>query len=165
MIVISSSFQESDFQTNGSRTVTERITMDNGLIYGFVWQGTANAAEVLAARVLQINALVQQQEIIDGIVENTRIPLTKYEFRSLFTYQERKKIDEFNANFELNALLTADQKADIRTGLKDFESALNIAIPFLDSVISMLNLYSAIGILTHDRAMEIIAKGEGLNNG
>lgn len=160
IIVVSAGFQEMDFQPDGSRTVQERIVMSDGQVYGYVWQGTEDAQQVLSARVDTLTAQAAEQERIKGMVESTRFPLTKYEFRSLFTVSERMDIDAFNANYANNPELSDLQKSQIRTGLEDYDAALSIAVPFLDSVQAMIQLYAAVGIISTDRAAEIIASGQ-----
>lgn len=159
MSVVSSEYQESDFQPNGARTVRERIVMDDGQVFGFTWQGTANAAEVLAHRVDLLNQQAAEQAAALAVVAGTRLPITKYEFRALFTVQERMAVDAFNVSYDVNPGLSDTQKAQIRTGLQDFDAALSIAVPFLDSVVAMINLYQSVGILSEARAAEIISAG------
>ena len=77
-------------------------------------------------------------------------------FREHFTQAERENIDELEATFESNALLTAAQKKQLRTGFKDYNMGTDVnkddpRIP------PMLGLFVALGLLAANRPSEILA--------
>lgn len=82
--------------------------------------------------------------------------LTKRAWRLLFTSDEQKLIDKFNATFEFNAQLTEDQRDAVRSGLEDYKAAtvVNKDDPATTAV---LGLYVALGLLASTRPAEILA--------
>lgn len=86
----------------------------------------------------------------------TQRELSKREWRLLFTDLERPPIDKFNAQFEANALLTEEQRDDIRSGLEDYKSAtvVNKDDP---ATARMLGLYVALGLIAPNRPAEILS--------
>ena len=57
--------------------------------------------------------------------------------------------------------MTVEQCASIRTGLKDFNAAQDVARPFLPDVLTMLDLFVSLGILTPERKAQIVSAGNG----
>lgn len=93
---------------------------------------------------------------VDGSIEGSAVrAFDKIDWRRQFTGTEQELIDEFNATFESNPMLTEDQKRKIRTGLEDYKAA-----PVVRSddpkVPVMLGLYVALGILAPHRPQEIL---------
>ena len=84
--------------------------------------------------------------------------ITKLEFRQLFAPDKRELVDEFNASYEASLLLTAAQKRAVRSGLKDFDAASGIAVPLTPTVMAMLGLYQAVGILNSADVAAIVAE-------
>lgn len=82
--------------------------------------------------------------------------LSKLQFRRLFTTDEQELIDEFNATFESNPLLTAEQKRRVRTGIKNFDASTEINTADPDTP-SLLNLYTLTGLIAPGRAAEVLA--------
>lgn len=82
--------------------------------------------------------------------------LTKRAWRLLFTPDEQKLIDKFNATFEFNEQLTEDQRDAVRSGLEDYKAAtvVNKDDPATSAV---LGLYVALGLLAATRPAEILA--------
>jgi hypothetical protein len=87
---------------------------------------------------------------------NAAVMITHLEFRRRFTADEQELVDEFNATFETNGLLTVAQKRKVRTGLKNFEAASGVVLSDPD-IPAMLAMYEALGILASGRAAEILA--------
>ena len=81
---------------------------------------------------------------------------TQLEFRRLFTRAERESSDELEVTFETNQTLSTSQKRALRSGYKDLSvaSSVNLDDP---SVLTMLNLYEALGVIAAGRAAEILA--------
>lgn len=82
--------------------------------------------------------------------------MTKLEFRRRFTPAEQEYIDEFNATFEGNERLSAEQKRKVRTGLKNFDAALDVSLADPD-IPMLLGLYTMLGLLAEGRAVEILS--------
>lgn len=160
-MIVSSTYTEGPTQADGRRYVREVHTDDRGQQYDHEWLGDQDAAEVVAQRAARLSELIAQQRAAEELVSGTLLPLTKLQFRELFTAQERMGIDALHAGFEAHPSLTAEQKAAIRTGLEDYRMAQNIRRPFDARVQQMLGLYVALGLLTAERAAEIVAAGNG----
>lgn len=160
-MIVESTYTEGPTQVDGRRYVKERHVDDLGNDYEFEWLGTMDAGTVLAARATKLNQLIAEQRAAESLVSGTLLPLTKLQFRELFTPTERANADAFRAGLETNALLSAAQKAQIRTGFIDFDNARNIIRPFLPPVLAMLALFVSLGLLTQQRADEIIEAGNG----
>lgn len=159
--ITNSTYTEGPTQVDGRRNVTERHTDSDGRVYLFEWLGAQDASLVLAARAETLNAQLAAKAAAQFLVSGTLIPLTKLEFKRLFTQLEMMAIDAFNAGFENNNLLTTEQKAAIRTGLENYRLAVDIPRPFDADVQAMLGLYVALGLLTAERLAEILAAGNG----
>jgi hypothetical protein len=82
--------------------------------------------------------------------------LTKLEFRRKLTDAERPYIDEFNATFESNGLLTVEQKRAIRSGLEDYKVAQEVNLDDPQTQ-AMVQLYEALGLIAAGRATEILS--------
>ena len=161
MAIVSSTYTESAPQADGRRYVRERHTDDAGRVYDYEWLGSQDAQPVVDARAAVLTAQLQARADAEAAVAGTLLPLTKLQFRELFTSGERMGIDALNAGFEAHPALTTEQKAAIRTGLEDYRMAENIRRPFDARVQQMLGMYVALGLLTADRAAEIVAAGNG----
>lgn len=160
-MIVSSTYTEGPPQVDGRRYVSELHTDDRGQTYTYEWLGDQDAAMVLADRAAILSAQIAAQRAAEAVVIGTALPLTKYSFRQLFTFTERVAADELEANLEQHPGLTAEQRAVIRTGLKDFNAAQDVARPFLPDVIQMLDLYVTLGILTPERKAQIVSAGNG----
>lgn len=160
-MIVSSTYTEGPPQVDGRRYVSELHTDDRGQTYAYEWLGDQDAGLVLADRAAVLSAQIAEQRAAEAVVAGTVLPLTKYQFRQLFTFTERVASDELEANLEQHPGLTAEQRAVIRTGLKDFNAAQDVARPFLPDVIQMLELYVTLGILTPERKAQIAEVGNG----
>jgi len=156
-MIQSSTYTEGPPQVDGRRYVKETHTDDTGKTYAFEWLGSQDAGAVMTARADSLNAQLAAQAEALALVSGTQLPLTKLQFRKLFTQSERESIDALHAGFESLAYLTAEQKATLRTGLEDYRTAENIAKPFELGVYQMVGMYQALGILTDERAAEVLA--------
>lgn len=158
-MIISSFYHEGPLQEDGRRYVKEYHTDSSGTIYNFEWLGAQSAQEILDERVTVLNEKIQAKANAEAFVSSTLLPMSKLEFRELFTPLERYALDAFEATFETNPDIPSDTKAVIRTGYKDFANATDIAKPFDSRVGSMLNLFVSIGVLSSERLTEIIEAG------
>jgi hypothetical protein len=156
-MIVSSTYTEGPKQADGRRYVTEQHTDDAGKVYAFEWLGEQDAAPVLSARADRLNKLIAADRAAREQVAGTRLPLTKWQFRQIFTGEERAMADAFEATLEKNPALDEATKAAIRTGFKDFNAAEEVAVPFIPAVIQMLGLFVAVGILKAERQAEIVA--------
>lgn len=77
--------------------------------------------------------------------------VSKYTFRTRFTFDERLGIDSFDSN----VTLTDEQKQNILTITKDFDSAQEIDLA-LQETIDGVNYLETAGLLTVGRAAEIL---------
>lgn len=160
MSIISSSYTEGPLQGDGRYYVKEVHLSTSGKSYEFEWlRSTQDIAAVLAARVQVLNEQLAAESAALLVVQGTMLPLTKLKFRELFTFAERMAIDAFHLTFETSVYLTAEQKSTLRTGLEDYKMAENIARPFDARVLSMLGMYSALGLITPARMAEIVSAG------
>ena len=160
-MIVSSTYIDGPPQVDGRRYVSELHTDDRGQTYAYEWLGDQDAAMVLADRAAILSAQIAAQRAAEAVLIGTALPLTKYSFRQLFTFTERVAADELEANLEQHPGLTAEQRAVIRTGLKDFNAAQDVARPFLPDVIQMLDLFVSLGILTPERKAQIVSAGNG----
>lgn len=160
-MIVSSTYTEGPPQVDGRRYVSELHTDDRGQTYAYEWLGDQDAAMVLADRAAILSAQIAAQRAAEAAVLGTALPLTKYQFRQLFTFAERVAVDELEASLEQHPGLTVEQRASIRTGLKDFNAAQDVARPFLPDVLQMLDLFVSLGILTAERKAQIVSAGNG----
>lgn len=156
--IVSSTYTEGPAQVDGRRYVKERHVDDAGESFEFDWLGDQNAQAVVDARAAKLNTLLADRAAVEAVVSGTRLPLTKYQFRQLFGAKQ-VAVDTFNATYEANAKLTDQQKALIRTGLKNFEASTAVVRPFVSDVLGMLTLYVALGLLTQAESDAIVEEG------
>jgi len=160
-MIVSSTYTEGPPQVDGRRYVSELHTDDRGQTYTHEWLGDQDAAMVLADRAAVLSAQISAQRAAEAVVLGTALPLTKYQFRQLFTFSERVAVDSMEANLEQHPGLTVEQRASIRTGLKDFNAAQDVVRPFLPYDLQMLDLFVSLGILTPERKAQIVSAGNG----
>lgn len=154
-MIISSAYIEGVPQVDGRRYVTESHIEESGRVHTFEWLGSQDAQVVLDQRAAILNEQISARDAAVALVIGTTINITKLEFRRRFTLGERQLIDEFNATFESNPILSDEQKRAVRTAQKDFDNALDVSL--IDpSTIAGVNLYAALGLVTPDRVVEIL---------
>lgn len=157
--VIESHHTEGRPEADGRTLVRETHTTDDGESITFEWlRDGQDIALVLQARAAELNRQYEAKESAEAVIDGTLIPMSHLEFRNLFK-DKREGIDEFNATFETNGALTAQQKSKIRTGLEDFRHSKHITRPFKPEVLEMVNLYKAMGLLTDSEAAAVLAAG------
>lgn len=156
--IVESTHTEGPAQVDGRRWVFERHTTDDGDTLTFDWLGAERADLVLAARAAALNLMYAERDAAEAVVTGTKLPLSKLEFRNLFG-AKKPAIDAFNASFETNVQLSAEQKAMIRTGLLDFEQAKYVRRPFDPAVVQMVGMYQALKLLTAEEAEAVLANG------
>jgi hypothetical protein len=110
---------------------------------------------VMSERAARITAELMEADASLVAAGIGSIPLTKYQFRQLFTFDERVLIDDFNANYQTSNLLTDEQKDQLRTRLTDFDVTTEIHLTNPD-VIAAVNMYEAIGLIAAGRSVEIL---------
>ncbi len=160
-MIVTSTYTEGPAQVDGRRYVSELHTDDRGQTHTYEWLGDQDADLVLSDRAAVLSAQIAAQRAAEAVVLGTALPLTKYQFRQLFTFSERVAVDELEASLEQHPGLTVEQRASIRTGLKDFNAAQDVARPFLPDVLQMLDLFVSLGILTPERKAQIVSAGNG----
>ena len=155
--VTESSFETGAAQGDGAVPVTERHLLSDGRSVSFEYLAPSGVdpAVVMAARAVRVAAEVTAREEALLIAGQGEIPLTKFQFRQRFTYAERVAVDAFNAGFEAHAVLTAEQKAAIRTNLADFNAsgAVFLTNP---STVAGVQLYESLGLIAPGRAAGIL---------
>lgn len=159
-MIVSSSYTEGQPQADGRRWVRETHITSDGDELKYEWLGTQDAQMVLDERVAVLNAQYAARTAARALVQGSLIPLSKLEFRNLFG-NAKPAIDAFNAGFEQNQMLTAEQKAAIRSGLEDFKEAKYIERPFRADVLQLIGLYESIGLLSKAQADAVRAAGNG----
>jgi hypothetical protein len=159
-MLVSSSFTEGPYQIDGRRWVREAHITDEGDELKYEWLGEQDAQMVLEERVALLNAQYAARAAARALVTGSLIPLSKLEFRNLFG-ASKPAVDAFNAGFESSPLLSAAQKAAIRSGLEDFREAKYIERPFRPDVLALIGLYQSIGILSAEQADAVRAAGNG----
>lgn len=159
-MIVTSNYTEGPPQADGRRWVRETHVTTDGDELKFDWLGTQDAQMVLDERVALLNAQYAARAAARALVAGSLIPLSKLEFRNLFG-AAKPAIDAFNAGFEASPLLSAAQKAAIRSGLEDFKEARYIERPFRADVLALIGLYQTIGILSAEQADAVRAAGNG----
>lgn len=157
--VISSSFTQGPLEEDGRRWINESHLCDDGTTLTNTWLGSQDVTAVLAARAAEYNRQFAEKEAVNNLIQETKLPLTHYEFRKLFPSEAKGLIDEFNTNFSSHPGLTDQQKRDIRSGLEDFKASQYIKRPFEPTVILMLNIYKMLGFITDSDLQEILSNG------
>lgn len=160
-MIVSSTYTEGPLQADGRRYVSETHTDDRGQVYTYEWLGFQDAALVLADRAALLSEQIAARRAAESVVVGTVLPLTKYQFRQLFTFHERVAADALEANLEAHPGLTDEQRAMIRTGFRDLNAAQDVARPFLPDVLAMLNLFESLGLITTERKAQIVEAGNG----
>jgi hypothetical protein len=108
-MIVTSTYTEGPPQVDGRRYVSELHTDDRGQTYTYEWLGDQDAALVLADRAAVLSAQIAAQRAAEAVVLGTALPLTKYQFRQLFTFAERVAVDELEASLEQHPGLTVGQ--------------------------------------------------------
>jgi hypothetical protein len=164
MIVTSTYTIDEHTQPDGSRFMTDWHTAEDGAVYTYgpyLLPADVSAESALQARRDRLDAKLAERAAAMALTSGTLLPLTKLQFRELFTPTERATIDAFRAGLEAltEEQMPAATKAVIRTGFADFDTAQNIVRPFLPPVLAMLGLFVSLGLITTERRDEIIAAG------
>lgn len=159
-MIVSSSYTEGPPQVDGRRWVRETHATSEGDELKFEWLCTQDAQMVLEERAALLNQQYAARAAARALVVGSLIQLSKLEFRNLFG-AAKPAVDAFNAGFEASPLLTAAQKAAIRSGLEDFKEARYIERPFRPDVLALIGLYQSIGILSAEQADAVRAAGNG----
>lgn len=156
-MIISSEIINQVTQADGRIDVTERHTYDDGATQDISYLADAalDLQLILEQRATSINTAIQLKEAALAEANNFELPLHKAEFRDLFTQSERENIDEFNATYLDNPLLTTEQKRAIRSGLAYYTDAKRIYLSN-PQTISTVQMYEALGLIGAGRAVEIL---------
>lgn len=85
---------------------------------------------------------------------NTQLnTITKFQFRKLFTFNERVALD----NFQSNTNIPANYKAILTTMFKDLDSS-GAVVMTLPDVIQGVNMLEQLGLIGTGRAAQILAR-------
>jgi hypothetical protein len=154
MPILSSILSADSPQQDGRFWVHESHLGSDGETYtvDYLADPSLDINQVLTLRAQSIGAQIDARAAAEAEAANFEMPITKYAFRQRFTDAERYAIDAFNDSFESNQALTDQQKAGIRSYLKDFDAATQV---HLSKAAPALQLYVALGLLTADRATAI----------
>lgn len=138
------------------------MTYVDALTYGFpavLFQCTGDAT-VYANLTYLGGAPMPTQETLDAwLLANPTPPnpdgivLTKYEFRKLFTFNERVAID----NVQSNTNIPLNYRMMISTFLKDLEVSGSVFLTTNADVAAGLNLLEQLGLIAAGRATQILA--------
>ena len=155
--IVSSTYTEGDVQADGRRYVQETHLLDDGRTVDFEYlaDDTIDPATVMAARAARLNAEIAAKDSALLIASNGALPLTKLQFRRLFSGAEQKAIDRFNVQFESRADLTDDQKDEIRSGLENFKAAQDVNLSDPATALAV-QTYEALGLINAGRAAVIL---------
>lgn len=160
MRIISSEVTEAIPQQDGRVSVTERHLYDDGglYLYPYFAQSDWDLQEVANQRAFNMNAEFSRKELQAAEAMNFELPLTKTEFRERFTTAEQIAIDNFNASYQSNSVLTTEQKAAILSALEHYKDTTRIYLG-LQKTIDMVTMYESLGIIASDRASEVLSNG------
>jgi hypothetical protein len=128
------------------------------IIFYYLADESVDVETVLSLRAIRVATELARREEAETIAKDGEIPLTKLEFRNRFTELEQMQIDAFNAGFESHPSLSTEQKAGIRTALKNLDSAQDVRLTD-PRTIAGVNMYVALGMLSSKRAEEILSNG------
>lgn len=95
MSVVSSSYTAGLVQVDGRLPIVESHLTDDGQEYNYDYlldPALTNPQMVLEERAISINITLAQRLAARLIVEGTEVPLTRYEFKSRMTQEERTAI-------------------------------------------------------------------------
>lgn len=155
--VTQSTYTTGPAQADGRAYVTESHLLSDGRIVQFEYLADAGVDPntVMQLRAQRVEAETQANEAAAGIAAQGAVPWTKFQFRQRFTSAEQVAIDEFNATFESNPGLNAEQKRQIRTGLKNLDASGAV---YADNpaTIAGVQMYEALGLIASGRAAEIL---------
>lgn len=98
------------------------------------------------------DAIPSQDDLDAYIAGRTEKTLTKFQFRQLFTLEERVACD----NFQTNTAISAANKAILVTMFKDLELSAEVQMD-LPQTIMGVRLLGQVGLVTPARAEDIIA--------
>lgn len=99
-------------EANGVVFVTEKHIFEDGDSHLYSYQTAPNSDLILAMNLRRqnMNAAITKKEQAEAEAMNFEILISKREFRDKFTQAEQEAIDEFNATYQSNPALTAQQK-------------------------------------------------------
>lgn len=144
-------------QQDGRNFVVEQHVLSDGrtVLFEYLADQGIDPSAIMSMRAARVQEEIQANEAAVGVASSGTVPWTKFQFRQRFSYAEQLAIDEFNATFETNSLLTPEQKRQIRTGLKNLEASGSV---FRDNpaTVAGLQLYEALGLIASGRAAEIL---------
>lgn len=157
MRVVNSEILEAIPQQDGRISVTERHTYDDGglYLYPYFAQSDWDLQAVADQRAAAMNAEFARKEAQAAEAMNFEIPLTKTEFRDRFTTTEQIAIDNFNATYQANPGLTAEQKAAILSALEHYRDTTRVYLG-LQKTIDIVSLWEALGLIANGRAAEVL---------
>jgi hypothetical protein len=89
--VVSSAFTADPPEADGRRNLHEVYTTDDGQVFTYDWlaDSTIDPQTMLAERTVVINARLALRDAARAAADGTLVPMTRFEFLSRFTVQER----------------------------------------------------------------------------
>ena len=149
--IVSSTWVAGATQVDGTVAIRESHLLSDQSIVTFDYF----AAESVDPNTVMTLRAQRLQAELEAQAQNGTIHLTKLQFRRLFTFPERIAIDQFNATFESNPMLSDEQKALVRTSLNDYNVAEGVYLndPATDAGVQ---IYETLGLIAPGRAAEIL---------
>lgn len=160
MRIVSSEILEAIPQQDGRISVTERHVYDDSSIYLHPYFADANwnLQEVAEQRAANMNAEFARREAQFAEAMNFEVPLTKTEFRDRLSTAEQIAIDNFNATYQSNPALTAEQKAAILSALEHWKDTTKVYLS-LQKTVDIVNLWESLGLIAAGRAAQVLSNG------
>lgn len=157
MPIVESILRDNVLQADGTRNVTERHTDHKGGVHDVTYRCPVGIDPqlVMEERAAKLGAQIDARDAAEVVARDFALPYTKFQFRQRYTLDEQKAIDDFNATFESNAQLTAEQKAEIRTALENFKASGGVYLND-PATISGVQMHEDLGLIAVGRAAEIL---------
>lgn len=155
--IVSSTWVAGATQVDGTVSIRESHLLSDQSIVSFDYFAaeSVDPNTVMTLRAQRLQADLEAQAVNETESQNGTIHLTKLQFRRLFTFPERMAIDQFNATFESNPMLSDEQKALVRTSLNDYDVAEGVYLND-PATVAGVQLYETLGLIAAGRAAEIL---------
>lgn len=157
-IIIESRIKSQSNQQDGTILVVEEHELSDGRIVTqpYYAQTEADIQPILQARASKIQAELDAKARIEAEASNYEIPLTKAEFRDLYTLAEQGAIELQYATYLASENYTTEQKAMIAAGRAYFNDARSV---YLSNALTIagVQLHESLGWIAPGRAAQILA--------
>lgn len=156
-MIISSEIISDIPQIDGRRDITELHLYSDGAtqVINYLADADLDIQYIASQRAININLELDRKEKELAEAMNFEVPLYKAEFRDLFTATEQILIDNFNASYQDNPNLSAEQKAGILSALAYYADAGRVYLSH-PKTIAFVQMYEALGLIGAGRASEIL---------